>query len=128
MSALFLGLILSVVHLKWRLFTTHLGVFHLTKWHVLPIIIHKHLLPLHLSLSSLTPLSSFMLFDSHFTFSHHLIISILFCSQVSCLIIITYNFDFLFCPLEENFHTYLTTWLSLCSVTIFFELITIISK
>ena len=33
---------------------------------------------------------------------------------------------FLFCSLKENLHTYLTSWLSLCPVAIFFEIITII--
>ena len=100
----FLGLILSVVHLKWRLFTTHLGVFHHSKWRVLPFIIHKHILSLYFffpfifyaivfHLCSLIPLS----------FGHHLIISILCCSKFCNSSFSPYNCVFSFTLYKRTF-------------------------
>ena len=99
-------------------FTTHLGVPHFSKWHDNPFSSISFLHLFTFSFLFFTPLSipfySFLLFTIWSS-----IIFVSFCSSISHLIITLY-LCFSFCPLEVNLNTYLTTWLSLYPVGIFF--------
>ena len=109
---------------KWRLFTTHLGTNHPSKWrnHHHSFISFLYLKFSFLS-SSNTPFFIIPLYVLVFFIYYSIIILFFkFCKSSSSSL---YNCVFSFCSLEENLHTYLTTWLSSCPVTIFFELITI---
>ena len=81
-------------------------------------IIHKHPLSLHLFLPCTISILLFL-----FDFSI-LLLSII-CFNYAPLHHHHHIIVFYFCPLEVNLHTYLTTWLSSCSVGIFFGFLTI---
>ena len=92
-----------------------------SKWrdHISPSI--SFLLSLHLFFSS--PCAIFIPFYDLVFFFFSFLISILFSFHLCSL-----NFAprhlilcFSLCSLEENLHTYLTTWLSSCPMTIFIE-------
>ena len=117
-----MGLILSAQHLKWQLFTTHLGVSFPSKWsdHTLPSI------SISSSFLFFTIPISFPSYDHVFLFS--LFWFLCYLSFHLCSLIFTPHLILCFslCPLEVNLHTYLTTWLSLCPMGIFFGFLTII--
>jgi len=122
-----LGLIFSARHLKWRLFTTHLGVSTPSKWR--DSLFHKHLLISSPFLFFFPfPYAIIPYFCSFmFGFLHHLVLLfhvLYFCTFIIIIII----FVFSFFPLEVNLHTHLTTWLSSCQVGIFFGFLTIIAN
>ena len=82
----------------------HLFIFFLSYLRHLPFLFKFLFYSLGRFLSCF--LSSYMLFISTHHHHNHIIV-------------------FSLCPLEEKLHTYLTTWLSLCSVTIFYGSLTI---
>jgi len=114
------------VHFKWRLFTIYLGVSSPSKWR--DSLFHKHLL-----ISSLLCFCFLFLTPFFHTFIHLIWLSLPSYASFhifyfrTFIVIITILVFFLY-PLEVHLHTYLSTWLSLCSVQILFGFIPLIAN
>ena len=106
-------------------FTTHLGVFHHSKWHdSLPYSI-SFIHPFILFILLCTTFHSILCLSLLFNFSFYIV----FLYLAPCLNFAPHHHlhhtIVSLCPLEVNLHAYLTTWLSSCPVGIFFEFLTI---
>ena len=102
-------------YFKWRLFTTHLGTSHHSKWHVHTINKLFSSFTFHYSIYAFPPFISVILISSFSVsiIAYPFLPFVLFNSRIIIIILLLCC---LFCSLEENLRTYLTTWLSSCRV------------